>query len=113
MREWTKTHRLPYIPHAACKKAFRVWYDTYEEPLRKTVGIRVPDAPIPLAIIEALGNPIATTSAALPDGELIPDPWTLQDLYGHSVDIIVDGGYLREGNTGITRSYQTKQAGAR
>lgn len=61
---------------------------------RKTVGIRVPDAPIPLAIIEALGNPIATTSAALPDGELIPDPWTLQDLYGHSVDIIVDGGYL-------------------
>lgn len=61
---------------------------------RKTLGIRIPDAAIPLNIVEMLGNPIATTSAALVSGELIPDPWTLQDLYGHAIDIIVDGGYL-------------------
>ncbi len=61
---------------------------------RKTVGIRVPDSPITIAIVEALGNPIATTSATHRDGELIPDPWTIQDLYGHIVDVIVDGGYL-------------------
>lgn len=61
---------------------------------RKTLGIRVPDAPIPLALIEALGNPIATTSASWPDGGLIPDPWSIQDLYGHCVDLIIDGGYL-------------------
>lgn len=29
---------------------------------RKTVGIRIPDNPIPLEIVKALGNPILTTS---------------------------------------------------
>jgi tRNA threonylcarbamoyl adenosine modification protein (Sua5/YciO/YrdC/YwlC family) len=61
---------------------------------RKTVGIRVPDAAVPLAIVERLGNPIATTSATLADGELIPDPWTIEDLYGHAIDMVIDGGYL-------------------
>lgn len=61
---------------------------------RKTVGIRVPDSAIPLDIVARLGNPIATTSATLADGELIPDPWTIEDLYGHSVDLVIDGGYL-------------------
>ena len=61
---------------------------------RKTVGIRVPDAPIVNELVARLGNPIATTSAALVGGELIADPWTIQDLYGHVVDVVVDGGYL-------------------
>ena len=61
---------------------------------RKTVGIRVPDAAIPLAIVDALGNPITTTSATLGDGELIADPWTIENLYGHAIDIVIDGGYL-------------------
>ncbi|MBA2663490.1 MAG: threonylcarbamoyl-AMP synthase [Bradymonadaceae bacterium] len=61
---------------------------------RKTVGIRVPDSAIPLEIVRALGNPIATTSATQPDGELIPDPWTIDDLYGHAVELVIDGGYL-------------------
>ncbi len=60
---------------------------------RKTVGIRVPDNQIPLEIVRVLGNPIATTSAT--DGDtLIPDPWTIKDLYGHALDAIIDGGYL-------------------
>lgn len=61
---------------------------------RQTMGIRVPDAAIPLAIVEALGSPLATTSATLADGELIPDPWTIEDTYGHSIDLVIDGGYL-------------------
>jgi len=61
---------------------------------RKTIGIRVPDAPIVTALVDRLGNPIATTSAALGDGELIADPWTIEDLYGHYVDAVIDGGYL-------------------
>lgn len=60
---------------------------------RKTVGIRVPDAPIPLAIVEMLGNPIATTSATI-DSELVADPWTIEQVYGHAVDAVLDGGYL-------------------
>ncbi len=61
---------------------------------RDTVGIRVPDAPIPRAIVDRLGHPLATTSATTDDGELIADPWTLEDLYEHLVEIVVDGGYV-------------------
>ena len=61
---------------------------------RKTVGIRVPDSPIPQQMIEHLGNPVANSSATDRDGELIPDPWTIEDLYGHSVDLVIDGGYV-------------------
>ncbi len=61
---------------------------------RKTVGIRVPDHPVPLHIVERMGNPIATTSATHPDGELIPDPWTIEELYGHAIDMVIDGGYV-------------------
>ena len=62
----------------------------------KTVGIRIPNAPLPLAIVERLGNPIATTSASYPgpEGELIADPWTLQDMFGHQIDLVIDGGFL-------------------
>ena len=59
-----------------------------------STGIRIPDAAIPLALVGALGNPLVTTSATGPDGELIADPWTIQDLYGHAIDIVIDGGYL-------------------
>lgn len=61
---------------------------------RKTVGIRVPDSAIPIRLVQRLGNPIATTSAALAEGELIPDPWTIENLYGHAIDAVIDGGYL-------------------
>ncbi len=61
---------------------------------RKTVGIRVPDSPIALSLIEHLGNPVANTSATDEDGELIPDPWTIEDLFGHAIDIVIDGGYV-------------------
>lgn len=60
---------------------------------RKTVGIRVPDAPIALEIVGMLGNAIATTSAMW-DGELVADPWTLEDVYGHTLGAVVDGGYV-------------------
>ncbi len=61
---------------------------------RKTVGIRVPDTAIPIRMIDYLGNPVANTSATDRDGDLIPDPWTIEELYGHAVDVIIDGGYV-------------------
>lgn len=40
---------------------------------RKTVGIRVPDHPVALALAEGLGNPVASTSASF-NGETLIDP---------------------------------------
>lgn len=61
---------------------------------RETVGVRMPEHPIPRALVEQLGSPIVTTSAMTEEGDLIPDPWTLEDLFGHLIDIVVDGGYV-------------------
>lgn len=60
---------------------------------QKTVGIRVPDNAICRALIEALGNPILTTSASLEDTGLpMAEAFELEERLGGLVDIIIDGG---------------------
>lgn len=59
---------------------------------RKAAGIRVPDHPICLALVEALGNPIISTSATKPDGEMLYEPWMIDDFFGSRIDIVIDGG---------------------
>lgn len=59
---------------------------------RKTAGIRVPDNPICMALINSLGNPILSTSAATPDGELFSEPWLIDEYFGRLLDLVIDGG---------------------
>jgi len=62
---------------------------------QKTVGIRVPDNPICLAIIEALGNPVLNTSAMLEEDELpVCSYLDVDRLFGKQVDLIIDGGEI-------------------
>jgi tRNA threonylcarbamoyl adenosine modification protein (Sua5/YciO/YrdC/YwlC family) len=58
---------------------------------QKTVGIRVPDAPIPIAIVERLGHPLLTTSATFGDEALI-DARDVKDHLGHGLALVIDGG---------------------
>lgn len=62
-------------------------------PKRRTTGIRVPNNPICLALIESLGNPIVSTSAlSLMDRETTPVPSKAElfDAVGPQVDLIID-----------------------
>jgi tRNA threonylcarbamoyl adenosine modification protein (Sua5/YciO/YrdC/YwlC family) len=59
---------------------------------RKTAGIRVPNHPICMALINALGNPILSTSAATKEGELFSEPWLIEAHFGKLLDLIIDGG---------------------
>ena len=59
---------------------------------RKTAGIRVPDNRICLFLVQALGNPIITTSATTPDGTILYDPSLIEDLFHHRIDVVIDGG---------------------
>ncbi len=61
---------------------------------RRTAGIRVPDHPICLALVAALGNPIISTSAALPDGTVFYDPSLIHEHFGSRIDIVIDGGLV-------------------
>nr|WP_246041631.1 L-threonylcarbamoyladenylate synthase [Desulfoglaeba alkanexedens] len=62
---------------------------------RRTVGIRVPDHPICLAIVEELGHPVISTSATDPEnGRILETPQEIKDKLGHALDLIVDGGIV-------------------
>ncbi len=63
-----------------------------QHPKRKTIGIRIPDNPISLALLEALGEPMISISLVLPN-EDIPetDPEMIDEKIGKQVDLIIDG----------------------
>jgi tRNA threonylcarbamoyl adenosine modification protein (Sua5/YciO/YrdC/YwlC family) len=60
---------------------------------QKTVGVRIPDSPIALAIVRMLGHPLISTSAATPSGEVLIDAKDIKEQLGHGLDLILDGGY--------------------
>jgi len=59
---------------------------------QKTAGIRVPDHPICLALVEQLGRPVISTSASLPGGEILSDASAIFDALGTQLDVVIDGG---------------------
>ena len=59
---------------------------------RKTAGIRVPNHRICLSLTESLGNPILSTSATLPDGEVLMNPSLIHDRLNPNLDLVIDGG---------------------
>ena len=63
-------------------------------PKRKTIGLRVPDHPVAQALLEALGEPMMSTSMRLPDAdEAMADPQEIRRELEQSVDLILDGGH--------------------
>ncbi len=69
---------------------------------RKTIGIRVPDNAIALALIAALGEPILSCSLMLPDTEITEsDPDEIREHLEHRVDLIIHGGYLGQEPTTV------------
>jgi len=83
---------------------------------RNEAGVRIPDYPIPIRLIETLGNPLYSITAKksmsgnemetraeenmdtelppIPEEELFESGWELQDIDG--VDLILDSGEERE-----------------
>ena len=63
-------------------------------PKRKTIGIRVPNSPIVMAILDELKEPMMSVTLMLPNKQLpLTDPYEMNQLIGSQVDAIVDGGY--------------------
>ena len=62
-------------------------------PKRKTIGLRIPDNVIALALLEALDEPMMTTTMRLPGAEHpYVDAQTIRAELGNSVDLVIDGG---------------------
>ncbi len=71
-------------------------------PKRKTIGLRVPDNKIALAMLDELGEPMMSTTMVMPGDEYpLTDPYDMRDILQQHVDLIVDGGYCGMEETSV------------
>lgn len=64
-----------------------------QHPKRRTIGLRVPDHSLVRAVLEALGEPIMSSTLLLPGDDLpLTDPYEIQERIGHDIDLIIDAG---------------------
>jgi len=62
---------------------------------RKTIGIRIPDNKIALAIVAELGEPLLTASLILPGEKYaLSDPYEIRESLEHELDLIIDAGII-------------------
>lgn len=89
-------------PYTFVFKATKEVPKRLQNPKRKTIGIRVPDNPIALAILEELGEPMMSTTLILP-GETTAesDPEVIREQLERRVGLIIHGGYLGEHPTTV------------
>lgn len=62
-------------------------------PKRKTIGLRVPANAVSRALLEAVGEPLMSTSLIMPgDDQPLSDIYDIEDRLGKHVDLIIDSG---------------------
>lgn len=74
-----------------------------QHPKKRTIGLRVPNNNIALALLEALGEPLMSVTMTLPDEEYpLTDPHEIRAFLEHDLDLVIDGGFCGlEGTTVI------------
>ncbi|MBN1532545.1 MAG: threonylcarbamoyl-AMP synthase [Spirochaetes bacterium] len=59
---------------------------------QKTIGVRIPDNNVALALVRALGRPVISASVSTVTGEYIIEPKDLEKMYRNEVDMVLDAG---------------------
>ena len=76
---------------------------------RKTIGVRIPNYPIALALLRTHGEPILSTSLLLPGEEApLSEAYEIVEKLGGSVDLIIDAGEIHQDPTSIIDLTTTK-----
>lgn len=64
-----------------------------QHPKRSTIGMRIPDHPVALALLQELGEPLLSTTLILPDEEYpLTDVDEIREQLQHKVDLVIEGG---------------------
>lgn len=64
-----------------------------QHPKRSTIGLRIPDHPVALALLEELREPLLSSSLILPGAEMaMHDAEEINDILANQVDLVIDGG---------------------
>lgn len=71
-------------------------------PKRKTIGLRVPDHPLVLALLEELGEPLLSSTLILPgEEEPLCDAEEIRDRLEKQIDLVLDAGLCGCGTTTV------------
>ncbi|MDR1647639.1 MAG: threonylcarbamoyl-AMP synthase [Zoogloeaceae bacterium] len=63
-------------------------------PRRKTIGLRVPNHPVALTLLETLGEPLLTSTLLLPGNEApLREAWEIADALENRVALVLDSGF--------------------
>ena len=64
-----------------------------QHPKRNTIGLRIPQHPVTLALLAEMNEPLLSTTLILP-GETIPmhEAYVIRDSLEHQLDLILDAG---------------------
>jgi tRNA threonylcarbamoyl adenosine modification protein (Sua5/YciO/YrdC/YwlC family) len=64
-----------------------------QHPKRNTIGLRIPDHPVALALLEELGEPLLSSSLIMPgEEEIMHDAEEIKERLSRQVDLVIDGG---------------------
>ena len=80
-------------PYTFLVKATRETPRRLQNPRKRTIGVRIPDHPVPLLLMKELGEPLMSSTLLLPDE---PAPLTsgleIQQRLEHEIEAVLDGG---------------------
>ena len=81
-------------PYTFILKATKEVPQRLRNPKRKTIGLRVPENHIAMALLGTLGEPLMSSTLILPEDDMpLTDPYDIRDTLEHSLDLVIDGGY--------------------
>jgi tRNA threonylcarbamoyl adenosine modification protein (Sua5/YciO/YrdC/YwlC family) len=80
-------------PYTVILEATREVPRRLSHPSRKTIGLRVPENRITLALLEELGEPLIGTTLQLPgDDTMLSDPDEVRERLEKQIELVIDGG---------------------
>ncbi|MDH4049155.1 MAG: L-threonylcarbamoyladenylate synthase [Gammaproteobacteria bacterium] len=80
-------------PYTFILEATREVPKRLQNPKRRTIGIRVPDNAVVHAMLEALGEPIMSSTLSLPGADMpLNDAFEIEEKLGDRIEMIVDAG---------------------
>ncbi len=81
-------------PYTFILKATKEVPQRLRNPKRKTIGLRVPENHIAMALLGTLGEPLMSSTLILPGDDMpLTDPYDIRDTLERSLDLVIDGGY--------------------
>lgn len=81
-------------PYTFLLEATRETPKRLQNPKRRTIGIRVPDHPVPQMLLAELGEPLMSSTLLMPGDDLpMTEGVEIQERLQHFVDAVLDGGH--------------------